>query len=258
VLKSEIKPSVEYAFREKRTPGAPVQRVRVIEHIRGNKWKVVWIEPNPGLVHYAESAQIVATWKGHKAFLREEEDRDLLLKRNNELGYSENSPIANALYEIFENTGEKEVSFYKGDLRGTPAGIDRIRTRAGLKTGQSFPYSYADRQGVLHLPFDETLEIARKFCAAEPSTVLAGIEATERQWAQEIRVPGNEHQASLLSEYRAAWALIRQWTGFDPAIAEREKTIEMLERLVWDAVYALQKAGLDHEAARLRRAIERR
>jgi hypothetical protein len=27
--------------------------------------------------------------------------------------------------------------------------------------------------------------------------------------------------------------------------------------LVWDAIYTLQKAGLDTEAARLRRAIER-
>src|ERR1019366_9727991 len=33
--------------------------------------------------------------------------------------------------------------------------------------------------------------------------------------------------------------------------------IQRLERLVWDAVYALQKAGLDKEAARLRRALEK-
>jgi hypothetical protein len=34
--------------------------------------------------------------------------------------------------------------------------------------------------------------------------------------------------------------------------------IQRLEHLVWDAVYILQKAGLDSEAARLRRAIEKR
>jgi len=49
--------------------------------------------------------------------------------------------------------------------------------------------------------------------------------------------------------------LIRQWTGHDPAIAQREQEIQMLERLVWDAIYALQKAGQDKEASRLRRAI---
>jgi len=52
------------------------------------------------------------------------------------------------------------------------------------------------------------------------------------------------------------WALIRQWTGQDAAFAQREAEIEKLERLVWDAIYALQKAKLDSEAARLRRAVE--
>lgn len=60
-----------------------------------------------------------------------------------------------------------------------------------------------------------------------------------------------------LYEYRAAWALIRQWTGHDPAIAQREVEIARLERLVWDAVYALQKAGLDKPAAKLRLALEK-
>ena len=40
-------------------------------------------------------------------------------------------------------------------------------------------------------------------------------------------------------------------------MAEREAEIQKLERLVWDAIYALQKAGLDNEAAKLRRAIEK-
>jgi hypothetical protein len=33
--------------------------------------------------------------------------------------------------------------------------------------------------------------------------------------------------------------------------------VKRLERLVWDAIYALQKAGNDRKAVRLRRAIER-
>lgn len=47
MLKAEIKPGKEYAFREKRGPDMPLQRVKTIEHIRGNKWKAEWIEPNP-------------------------------------------------------------------------------------------------------------------------------------------------------------------------------------------------------------------
>jgi hypothetical protein len=62
----------------------------------------------------------------------------------------------------------------------------------------------------------------------------------------------------LLNKYRASWALLRQWAGYDAAVAQREEEIKKLERLVWDAIYALQKAGLNSEAARLRRAVEKR
>ena len=61
----------------------------------------------------------------------------------------------------------------------------------------------------------------------------------------------------MLPETKVTWELLRQWAGQDAAIARRDTEIQRLERLVWDAVYALQKAGLDKESARLRRAIER-
>jgi hypothetical protein len=54
---------------------------------------------------------------------------------------------------------------------------------------------------------------------------------------------GEDYIIKLLNEYRASWALIRQWAGHDAAVAQREAEIQRLERLVWDAVYALQKAG---------------
>jgi hypothetical protein len=116
--------------------------------------------------------------------------------------------------------------------------------------------AYLDR--TLHLPFDEALEIGKRFCAAEPAAVLADVEATERKWARDATTPGEEHLIELLNKYRASWALIRQWAGHDAAVAQREAEIQKLERLVWDAVYALQKAGLDREAARLRRVLEKR
>lgn len=82
--------------------------------------------------------------------------------------------------------------------------------------------------------------------------------ATDRQWSLQSSRPGGEYLISLVNQCRAWWAIIRQWTGHDPAIAEREAYIQRPERLVWDAVYALQKAGQDSEAVRLRRAIEQR
>jgi hypothetical protein len=132
-----------------------------------------------------------------------------------------------ALEEMFESTGD-EVIFY----RGRREAIARVKTRAGMDPSKESPYAYADRQGKVHLPYDEAVEIARKFCAAEPDTALVDIESTERKWAHDARMPGEEHLVSLLNEYRAAWALIRQWAGHDAAIAQREAEIQKLERLV--------------------------
>jgi len=92
----------------------------------------------------------------------------------------------------------------------------------------------------------------------EPAPVLVAIEATKRNWSMDVARPSKEYLIPLLNQYRASWAIMRQWCGSDAAVAERDKRIELLERLVWDAIYALQKAGLDNEAARLRRTIESR
>ena len=88
-------------------------------------------------------------------------------------------------------------------------------------------------------------------------THFANIESTERQWSQEISQPRNDYMLSLLNEYRASWAIIRQWTGYNAAIAQKEAQIQLLERLILDEIYALQKAGLDDEATRLRRVYRR-
>ena len=128
------------------------------------------------------------------------------------------------------------------------AGLDRTKTSA---------FAYVDRHGTVHIPYTEALELAKAFCISEPITILLNVETTEREWVQEASQPGNDYMVSLLNEYRASWAIIRQWTGFEAAIAQKEVQIQRLERLVSDAIYALQKAGLDDAANRLRRALQK-
>jgi hypothetical protein len=140
--------------------------VRIIEHIRGNKWKVEWVEPNPGLVHYVESGQLIVPWKQHKAFSKDEERAERLQEHNERHGFKRDSPIANALDQVFECVGE-EVSLYHGILSGEPEAIERVKARAEMDPKANSPVGYVDRRGVLHLPFDEALELARRFCAAE-------------------------------------------------------------------------------------------
>jgi len=256
--KSEIKVGEVYALRENlRAKAAPLQRVRIIQHVRGKKWKVEWIEPNPGLVDYVESQHLLIRWKDHKALLRDEERERQLLKENERKGYKEDSPLHHVLTEVFEAVGEERFGFYRGVLSGSPEALKRVKERAKVGDDKVSLYTYLDRHGTVHVPYPEALELAKAFCAAEPGAVLLRIEATEREWTQEASRPGGEYLIDLLNEYRASWAIIRQWIGHDVAIAQRDLQIQRLERLVWDAIYALQKAGADDEARRLRRALQR-
>jgi hypothetical protein len=255
-VKSEINPQTDYALREKSAPDAPLQRVRIIEHIRGNKWKAEWVNPNPGLVDYVESGHLICRWKDHKAFLREESDAKRLREHNSEIGFEFESPLDKAVHQVFDSLGD-DIEYDRGVLWATPETLERVKQRADVPSMPTSPFAYTSRFGKVHCPFDYALELARKFCASEPSTVLVGVESTEREWARQATRPGEEYIVPLLNDYRASWALLRQWSGHDAAVAQREAEIQRPERLVWDAVYALQKAGLDSEAARLRRGIEK-
>ncbi|HEY6253983.1 MAG TPA: hypothetical protein VI685_28850 [Candidatus Angelobacter sp.] len=117
--KSQIRQGRDYGMREKSRPGVPLQHVRIIEHVRGNKWKVKWIEPNPGLVDYVQSPQLVCAWNDRKAFLKEEADAERLREHNERNGYEGDAPIDLALTEVFENVGE-QVSFYRGQCTDVP------------------------------------------------------------------------------------------------------------------------------------------
>lgn len=246
----------EYAFRERRIIGSPFQRVRVLQHIRGSKWKAQWIQPDPGLTDYIESGQIIVLWQDRKALLKDETNSIRLVEINKGDGFEPDSPIIEAIEQVFESMGD-DISCYRDTVSGTRDAFARIKTRAKYNDAPEPHGAYADRNGTVYWPLQPGLELARKFCAAEPSTVLVGIEATEREWATKASRPGEEYMIPLLNQYRASWAFIRQWTGHDPAVAEREAYIERLQRLVWDAIYALQKANLDSEAARLRRVLEK-
>ena len=256
--KSEIEVGKEYALRESRKPDSPLQRIRILQFVRGKKWKAVWIEPNSGLVDYVESQNIIVCWKDHKAYVRDEERERQLREYNERQGYKPSSPLDNVLGGICEAAGEAQLSGYGGVITGPPDALERLKVRARVDQAKTYSYEYVDRHGTVHIPFDGALEIVKAFCAAEPSTVLIPIEATECEWTQKASLPGGGYIVGLLNEYRASWAIIRQWAGMDAAIAQREARIQQLERLVWDAVYALQKGKLDQEADRLRRALDRR
>jgi hypothetical protein len=256
MLNADLTPGQKYAFREKRVPLAPLQQIKLLKHVRGRKWQAKWIQPNAGLIDYVSTEQILVPWREHAAFLKEESDQEVMRQHNLEHGFEASSPITLAVCSVIENAGEG-IHLGKGDIYAIPERFERFNSRARLNVRgfQENAPCYTDRSGRLHLPFEQALSLARAFCESEPAGVLSEIEADERKWSFIANRPGQEHHIPLLNSMRASWALVRQWCGPSVAIATKEKRIAELERLVLDAVYALQQAGLDCEADRLRRAL---
>lgn len=195
--------------------------------------------------------------EGRQAFLRDEEHERQLQADNDQLGYTKASPLDNVLSQVFESVGEQGLTYYRNKLSGPPEALERVKERAKFDPAKKSFYTYTDRHGTIHVPVAEALEIAKSFCETEPATILTKVESIEREWSFEATQLGKKYIVELLNEYRASCAIIRQWTGHDPAIAQREAIIQRLGRLVWDAIYALQKAGAYTEDHRLLRAFQR-
>jgi len=237
-----------------KSPDSPLQHIRLIERVRA-RWKAEWIDPNPGRIGYATSKQIVVRWEEHEDFQRDKVSMAHLIEYNKSLGYIPDSPTDRAIQEIFDNTGDS-ISYDNGVISSSPEVLHRFTARIGSDKYQLKSPAYMGRKGDLNLPFDQGLELARSFCKVEPLSVLTAVMATERRWSSEASRPGGEYIIPLFNSYRAGWAIVRQWCHNDAFTAAREKEIGTLVQLVWDAIYALQKAGVDEEAARLRHVLE--
>lgn len=256
--KSDIKVGEEYAVREPPKKGVEFQRVKALEFVRGNKWKVEWIEPNPGLVEYLASKNIIVPWKERTAFLRDENRAAELERVIEASGYpGEQHPLKHAVEVVFDTVGDRDIFLYRGSLRSKGDALERLAQRAGIEPPKSHA-DYTDRFGVHHHPWATALELAQAFTANEPRTVLDHVNSSENEWSLEVREPGGRYLGSLLNEYRAAYALIRQWAGHDVAVALREQRIEQLERLLTSVMWDLRRPGVEPEriAGRIERALK--
>jgi len=56
--------------------------------------------------------------------------------------------------------------------------------------------------------------------------VVDAIDVQETKWSNDVRFEGHTYLAGMLTENPAAWAIVRQWTGHDVAVAIREERIQ--------------------------------
>jgi hypothetical protein len=243
-----------YGFREVPRSTEELQHVRVLERARG-KWKVEWIEPNAGLSDWVKSNNLVVAWADRKAFLRGEKRRAALRAVTDRQWPGHEHPISHAVTTVLDSTGERTVYVDNyGVIVAPPDARDRILARAHLEVPVD-PVSYVDSRGEWNASFATALTIAKAFAAAEPQTVLLEVDVEERRMDTEAREPGNGYLVGLVQEYRAHWAICRQWAGFDQAIAQRDAEIVRLRRLLDECGVNLRRLGHDDIANRMERKL---
>jgi len=164
-------------------------------------------------------------------------------------------PVSHAVDWILKATSEMIETGKSGVLSAMPDVLERISARAGGEFKLESP-GFKDRSGVLHLGFGQALLLAEAFAAAEPTAVLLDIDEQERQWEIEARYSHNSGIVRLYHEYRAGWALVRQWAGWNQALAERADEIERLSRVIRDFELILRREGLDALATSLKKSAK--
>lgn len=135
--------------------------------------------------------------------------------------------------------------------------IERICARAGIEVADlpDRHLAYRDRHGRLHLTFGAALHLARAFAAAEPGTVLLHIDTDERTYVTKASEPFNSYLVPLVEQWRAGWALVRQWAGTDAQLARKDKEIERLRQVIGRTIWDLRSAGEDRMASKLDRQL---
>ena len=192
----------------------------------------------------------MVAWRDRNAFLGDEDNWARLREACERSWPGHSHPVSEAVDLTLDSTGEVVWVDNSGALCGPPDALERIAQRASCDIPLVSP-AFLDRDGTVRFPFDVALDLARAFANAEPQTVLWEVETVERKYEWEARELGNERLIQILNRLRACWALCRQWVGFDEAIAQRDREIERLRRILDDLKYDLRRSGQDELAAKL-------
>ena len=129
--KPNIVPGADYAIREH--IGDDLQHVKVLAPVRSGKWRAEWIDPNPGLVDYVRSRDVLVEWADRHVLLRDERNADAFGPRSVAIsGYPEpHHPVAAAVDVVLESTGEPSLHQYKGVLDYETGALERVAAPCG-------------------------------------------------------------------------------------------------------------------------------
>lgn len=133
----------------------------------------------------------------------------------------------------------------------------RIEERFALEPLEAGHHAaFVDREGILNLPFEAAESVAKHIAEREPEAVLLYIKQHEDELLAAGYQPGMRHRHDMLREHQPAYALARQWAGFQGEAELLTREIERLRGILIQTVWTLKRNGADSEARRLERALD--
>lgn len=249
-----------YGVREGRASltDRPIHKVKVISKLDDKKRpRVRYLDgEREGLEEFARTVQFVAKWADVKRVLRDEASMEALRAAN---GDFLNDVVWEAISTVIFSTGEDTIV-----PMGSPERIEiptselgRIEERFGLEPLQSsHRAAFVDRDQILHLPLEAAESIAKHIAQREPEAVLLYIQQHEDELLAVGYQPGMRHRHHLLRELQPAYALARQWAGFQGEAELLTREIERLRGILIQTAWTLKQNGDDIAARRLERALE--
>ena len=248
-----------YAYRGKRRSQYPMLKIKLLDKVRRKgKIKIRFEDgPHPGLEEYISTRQLVVPWGQRHAVLRDEKRAAALDAHAAQFA---DPALGEAASAVLESTGEPGAGAAAAGTMMSESELQRIIDRAGLPTAPAdlHPLAYRDRHGNVHLPLEATVELARAFAAAEPTTVIGYLDDQEEEMRLRGNQPGERWWHSYLREKAPGFAIARQWAGLEQEAEMLRKEIARLRSLVSRAAYDLEQAGAQGKARRLLRALEGR
>jgi hypothetical protein len=256
---TDLKAGQFYVFREKRQPGHPILKVKLLALVgRGGRVQIRFEDGEfPGLVDYGHTRQLVVPWGDRKALVRDEERMERIKTLERE---GTDSAVETAIEAVLEATGESTLWVSSSGLEAAPEVLERVMARAGLAgdPAELHPLGFVDRHGQVHLPTVAAEVLARAFAEAEPESVTMYLEDEEAEMRAKGYAPGDRFYHDYLRGQRPGFAVARQWAGFDQELESLQREMARLRDLVLRAVRELEAAGAETEAWKLRSALEGR
>jgi hypothetical protein len=249
-----------YGIREGRASltDRPIHKVKVISKLDGKKRpRVRYLDgEREGLEEFARTVQFVATWADVKKVLRDEANMETLQEANAEFL---NDVVWDAISAVIYSTGEDTmVPMGSPERIEIPIfDIERVEERFGLEPLRSIHRAaFVDRNGVLHLPFEAAESVAKHIAERESEAVLLYIQQHEDEMLAAGYQPGMRHRHHMLREHQPAYALARQWAGFQGEAELLTREIDRLRKILIQTAWTLKQNGDDTGARRLERALE--